>query len=262
MADGDRKPAPRNWANLSEPEREIIRDQLRRGTETSKRNAALRKAASAGGSGDIPIVDPASIGRSSRDSGGTNGGSPGDRDGGGGEPRTSGSWWRDFVGLNREKGTTERKSERASPRTKTLDLSGVEGLLHSIFLVLAIRAGNHWELSEDEATQLSKAVANVCRHYPVARTQKAADWSQLILVCAVLGGPRVVQSMNLSPSPSPAASPGLGHNGGPPLAPSPGTAARPAAATPTTPPAPFTPQTPSQLDPASMAGSHMTAGRA
>lgn len=96
------------------------------------------------------------------------------------------------------------------------------------------------------------------RHYPVARTQKAADWSQLLLVCAVLGGPRVVQSMNLNPTaaqapPRPAAQ-------APPV-----TAPQVPTAAPPLPPGSLAPGaivTPGMLDPGSMAGSHMTSGRA
>lgn len=127
--------------------------------------------------------------------------------------------------------------------------------MHSIFLVLAIRAGSHWELSEAEATQLSKACAAVARHYPVARTQKAADWAQLVLIIAVLGVPRAVESWQMNPANTapgaprppvqpPAATQGLTNPG--PIAPA----------------APLLPQTPSMLDPGSMAGSHLTAGNA
>lgn len=116
--------------------------------------------------------------------------------------------------------------------------------------MLAVKAGAHWELSEDEATQLSKAVANVARHYPVAASQKAADWSQLLLVVAVLGVPRAVQSRAVAARPD---------------APRPAQTATPAAAAPPAPvlggPVPAGILTPSQMDPGAMAGSHLT-GRA
>jgi len=117
-------------------------------------------------------------------------------------------------------------------------------------LVLSFKAGNHWEISPSEATQLSTAVANVARHYPVASSQKAADWAQLAVVAATIGGPRAVQSWTERQ----------------PLAPTAGRA--PAAPAASRAPNGFNggvqpaPQTPSQLDPASMAGSHATTGTA
>ena len=105
--------------------------------------------------------------------------------------------------------------------------------------MLSFRAGTHWQLSEEEATQLSQAVAAVARHYPVAKTQKAADWSQLLLIVLVLGVPRAVESYQQA-------------NNGQPRVPPPGPAAQPAAA-PRTPAAPAPlPQTPGELDPGAM----------
>jgi hypothetical protein len=135
-----------------------------------------------------------------------------------------------------------------------LDLSGVEGLLHSIFLVLAFKAGTHWELSPEEATQLSKAVANVARHYPVAKTQKAADWSQLLLVILVLGVPRAVQSYNVASTAAP--------RGGPPRAMAPQAVGAAGGSGGITPPPAGPIQTPGQLDPGAMEVSHLTAGSA
>jgi hypothetical protein len=115
-------------------------------------------------------------------------------------------------------------------------------LLHSIFIVLAVRAGSHWAISEEEATQLSKAVGNVARHYPVASTQKAADWSQLVLVLAVLAVPRAVESWNMKPA----------------LGPPPGLAAVPVAPRPNPVAPPDLPRTPAQLDPVAMDGASLT----
>jgi hypothetical protein len=128
--------------------------------------------------------------------------------------------------------------------------------------VLAVKAGNHWELSEDEATQVARAIANVARHYAVARTQKAADWFQLIVIVAVLAFPRAVQSYQTSAA-TPARPLPQGQNPAQPTRP---------AVVPTAPPVapPFggatrqdgRPQTPAELDPGSMIVSHLTVGTA
>jgi len=107
-------------------------------------------------------------------------------------------------------------------------------------LVLSFKAGNHWEISPAEAGQLSVAVANVARHYPIASSQKAADWAQLAVVAATISGPRALHSWTtrepiarrVQPQPAPGA------------------------------PQQQAPQTPSQVDPVSMAASYATTGRA
>jgi hypothetical protein len=101
------------------------------------------------------------------------------------------------------------------------------------------------------------------RHYPVARTQKAADWSQLLLIVLVLGIPRAVQSYQTQ-----AATPARQS----PQGQTPPQPARPAVVPPTAPPVapPFggatrqdgRPQTPAELDPGSMIVSHLTVGTA
>jgi hypothetical protein len=198
------------------------------------------------------------------DSGGKNSASADRRDGSDGKPGAGGggSGWLDIFKLR--PGGDKLKS---GPRTKTLDLSGIEGVLHSIFLVLAVKAGNHWELSEDEATQVARAIANVARHYAVARTQKAADWFQLIVIVAVLAFPRAVQSYQTQVATPARQSP----QGQTPPQP-----ARPAVMTPSAPPVtpPFggatrqdgqgrtVAQTPAELDPGSMIVSHLTVGTA
>jgi hypothetical protein len=142
-------------------------------------------------------------------------------------------------------------------------------LLHSLFLVLSLRAGDHWSLDEEEATQLSKAIANVARHYPVAKTQRAADWAQLMLVVGVLGVPRTVESLRLqkaraparAPAPAPAreAASGVGHNGGPPLGTMGGGVV---ISQPGLPPVVVSGPTPAMSDADAMAGSHNTIGSA
>jgi hypothetical protein len=112
---------------------------------------------------------------------------------------------------------------------------------------LSFKAGAHWEISPAEATQLSGAVANVARHYPVASSQKAADWAQFAIVAATISGPRALQSWS-ERSPI-GQQPGLTQ---PP--------ASPAAAQPYNGQAGVV--TPSQLDPVSMAGSYSTTGTA
>jgi hypothetical protein len=106
----------------------------------------------------------------------------------------------------------------------------------------------------------------VVRHYPVAKTQKAADWSQLLLIVLVLGIPRAVQSYS-TPAATPARQSPQGQNAPQPT--------RPAVMTPSAPPvAPGVPAvpgdpgirgrpvTPGELDPGSMIASHLTAGTA
>lgn len=117
--------------------------------------------------------------------------------------------------------------------------------MHSCFLVLSFKAGNHWEISEGEAKQLSTAVANVARHYPIAASQKAADWGQLVIVAATIGAPRAVQSWTEREpiARRPAQQPG-------PAMQQPGPAAQP--------PGGMMPQTPSQLDPLAMARGSVT----
>lgn len=194
------------------------------------------------GSSGIATVDPAAIDASrngSSDSG------PGRGGGGDGGADPGGSWSLNW--FKRGSGTDKRKS--ASRKTATVDLSGIEGLLHSCFIVLSFRAGSHWAIDEQEAKALSDAIARVVRHYPVASTQKAADWGQLAIVAATIGGPRALQSWQQAPTtrrstPTPR-----------PSSPQPATGPMPA-------PVVQNVQTPSQLDPVSMAGSHATAGTA
>lgn len=129
-------------------------------------------------------------------------------------------------------------------------------MLHSIFIVVSIRAGEHWEISPQEAKQLSDAIAQVARHYPVVGSAKGADWLQLLIVVSALGVPRVFTSWDAnrnrqgqqSPVPAVVAA-----------APPPTNGAMPGQPPRDTPGAIWRPQTPGELDPIGMAGSHATA---
>jgi len=126
--------------------------------------------------------------------------------------------------------------------------------LHSLFIVLAIRAGDHWEISPAEAKQLSDAIAQVARHYPVVGSAKGADWVQLLIVIATLGAPRVLTSWEQnrqgqrSPAPAVPAAAALSPNGSQPP---PGSNPMDRGG--------WRPSTPGELDPVGMAGSHATA---
>jgi len=47
-------------------------------------------------------------------------------------------------------------------------------------------------IDESEAAKLSKGIANVARHYDVTATQKTIDWSNLVMVLAMIYGTRMM----------------------------------------------------------------------
>lgn len=126
-------------------------------------------------------------------------------------------------------------------------------------MVVSIRAGEHWEITPAEAKQLSDAIAQVARHYPVVSSAKGADWAQLIIVLSVLVVPRAFTSwdrhMAQTGQQQPAISPAVAVPAAAAASPAPnGLQPPPGSASG----AMWRPQTPGELDPIGMAGSHAT----
>lgn len=258
MADSDSLSTGENSGKPRRATTEAQRAILARGREELARRRAAgtlgRNRESPSESGGTPTVEPTDLERGRGEQ--PDPGNVGGRDSGAGDGR-GGGWTRWF---GRAEDPPKRK-HRATQRAP-LDLSGIESLLHSCFLVLSIRAGAHWEISPQEAKKLTDAVAKVARHYPIVASQKGADWGQLLLVCGTIGVPRAVQSWGEMTSPragAPTRPTRPSTRPPPPESTTPAQAARPTTTPMSNGGATAQVQTPSQLDPGSMAASHVTA---
>ncbi len=129
-----------------------------------------------GGNGNVPpvtsgTVDPASLAGNARENAGTD----------------SGRKQRSDKG--KQRGPRQGKGASAQP----LDLSGIQFALFGIHTMLASSLHvPELELTQGEAEQLSKAIANVAAYYPVAVDPKTMAWLGLITIAGSLYGSRAV----------------------------------------------------------------------
>lgn len=98
--------------------------------------------------------------------------------------------------------TRKRRSDagrtRSSKKKADRDsIDSVKRLLHSLHMMGSIMlAMPELILDEKEADELSKAIAQVTRHYNFETTEKAVDWSSLMMSLAMIYGPRFVAIRN------------------------------------------------------------------
>ena len=94
-------------------------------------------------------------------------------------------------GRGRPRGTgAGRKSKATGPQ---VDISGLENILLSAHAMLAgITRVAELDMEQEEAHKLAQAGANVARHYDMATSGKALDWTNLLFVIGEIYGSRVV----------------------------------------------------------------------
>lgn len=191
---------------------------LARGREIRDRRKAERLANGNGAAVDgTDGIDPAAVAGTAAE--------PAERRGKGGRPRAA-------EPASAPIGTAAKP---AATKGTSLDLSAGVGLVQGFYAVLALPGGAHWMMPEAEAKQFVTAWQNVMRHYPITMTQKAFDWAMCFSAMLYLNIPRVTKTVQQrrdkqrgQPRPQAtilrfaqpggaAASPGMGHNGGPPL---------------------------------------------
>lgn len=78
-------------------------------------------------------------------------------------------------------------------------MTGISGALAGIHLGIAMLTQQpHWNIDEQEAEAMAKAVANVARHYPkVAGSQKLIDWTMLIGALGMAYVPRAMMTRDI-----------------------------------------------------------------
>lgn len=120
------------------------------------------------------IVDPAEFG------GDTTGGSERDAGNSAGEPRKR---------RGRKPGTGSTRSQKQAP----LDINGIEKILYSGHSILAaITKTPEFQLANQEAEEIAKAIGNVSRHYDVSASAKTVDIANLIMVLGMVYGSRLL----------------------------------------------------------------------
>jgi hypothetical protein len=88
----------------------------------------------------------------------------------------------------RPRGSTNRRSQKAPD----INVNGLESILLSAHAMLAgIVQSPTLALDPTEAKQLSEAIAQVGRHYDMSVPAKTLDWTNLLMVCGAVYGPRV-----------------------------------------------------------------------
>lgn len=88
----------------------------------------------------------------------------------------------------RKPGSTNKKSQTP------LSVNGLEALLYSSHMMLAsMMQAPGLALDKEESTRLAEATANVARHYNVEASEKALDWTNLIMALGMIYGPRLIE---------------------------------------------------------------------
>lgn len=86
--------------------------------------------------------------------------------------------------------TRNRKTEKKG----ALDVSGVEAILFSAHMMLAgITKNAELSLDKQESRMLAEAIDKVNRHYELTASAKAVDWANLVMVAAMIYGPRIAK---------------------------------------------------------------------
>jgi hypothetical protein len=87
-------------------------------------------------------------------------------------------------------------------------------------LLVALTGNTAWALSENEAGALGTGIRNVARHYPMIANAsgKWMDWSNLMIVAAVIYGSKSMATNPAAP-PAPLAMPASAPHATPPAAP-------------------------------------------
>lgn len=119
-------------------------------------------------------IDPAAIGQ------------PGSTSGGGNEPTGK----RKYQRRNKPAAST---TGPAFQETQVLDVNGCKAILLSIHtMLLGFTGAPEWAMDDKEAQSVAEAGCNVARHYNVATTQKAIDWTNFAMTLGAVYGTRMV----------------------------------------------------------------------
>jgi hypothetical protein len=141
--------------------------------EAGKTGGSENSGSIAEAAGSDTIIDPAAVGR-------TDIGSEGSADSAAGE--------------NRTKRKYTRRTAKPSADAVSLDIGSFKDILFSTHAMIAsmFNAPN-FALDDDEAEKLSKAIANVTRHYDIpGMSQKSVDWIMAIQASGAIYGPRLL----------------------------------------------------------------------
>jgi hypothetical protein len=100
---------------------------------------------------------------------------------------------------NEEKKEKSKKTVKKLTKNKTEEIKQMtSGILMSGFALLSTRAGEHWNLSEDEANSISSPLINILNKYGAFR--KVTNNMDFILLAGAIGGtiiPRALISYEL-----------------------------------------------------------------
>ena len=120
------------------------------------------------------IIDPIEFGG---DGAGSDIGSNGDTSG---EPR-------------KRRGRKPGSGSARSGKTQALDINGIEKILFSTHMLLAgLVKTPELALDANEASELAKAIGSVSRHYDVSASAKTVDIANLVMVCGMVYGTRLL----------------------------------------------------------------------
>lgn len=139
------------------------------GPTGNSRHTTASAAGISGLAGDTIVIDPDAIS-----------GSVGNADGGGSGP------------VKRKRGRPAGSGGTAKTKGPPIDINGLEFILLSAHEMLAgMTQIEELEIDKEEAGKLSLAIANVGRHYNMAMSAKALDWTALFMTLGAVYGTRI-----------------------------------------------------------------------
>lgn len=99
---------------------------------------------------------------------------------------------RDSASSGSGRGTASTAAPKAGA---SLDLSAWAGLMQGAHTLIAMRRNEpHWLLNDADAKTYGAAIANAMRHLPIGATQKALDFTALMICVVNFESPRVYHS--------------------------------------------------------------------
>lgn len=86
-----------------------------------------------------------------------------------------------------------QKKKPTKEKAEAEKVKDIQNLLEGVFLVASLKAGEHWQLSQDESKQIAHPLSRILDRYDLlTKATEVSDPVALIVACATIVFPRVM----------------------------------------------------------------------
>lgn len=98
----------------------------------------------------------------------------------------------DQKSVPKKKKTAKKQTKERTEKEKIKD---IQGLLEGVFMVVSLKAGPHWQLSEEESNQIATPLSRILDRYDLlSKASEVSDPVALVVATATIVFPRVMVS--------------------------------------------------------------------